>query len=538
MLRYEKRVCLLYCAVVLAVSLLLARLYNLSKPETNESLTVLEGQYTGKIEVCERGGFVYDRNGYLMSHNLTGHIALVNPEECTDALECAEALSSAAVSADLSGIFDKIISGVPFTVTLQKGKNNNMPKGITVFDAYEENTSLAKHFMGYNNSDGRGMSGLRLAYDEFLGESLYSTVTARFDTDAKRKSMSPFLIDTEKYLSDDGVVTTIDKPLQNFVDGFSDTIESGAVVVADTETGEILAMSSFPGYNIENMAQYLDSDKGELINRASMSFVPGSVFKIVVAATALEENLSLYDLEYICEGKIQVEDATFKCHKHSGHGNIDMATAFAESCNTYFINLGMLLGLEKIADTAKKLGLDERTYADFAGEGTNHFLSTDDKTSGYIANISFGQGDLCLSPLDMTRIVTAAACGHLVQLSTIRGEIREGVFLASEREQKVRVFSRETCEKIRKMMEKCVNDGTGTAAAVMGISLGGKTATAQTGRFSKEGVEYVHKWFCGVYPVEKPRVSVCVLFDDVTEQKASPAVVFSEICKYLKEKGF
>lgn len=535
---YEKRVCILYCALVVASSLLLARLYNLSKPETNESLAVLDGQYTGKIEVCRRSGFVYDRNGYLLSHDLTGQIALVNPVECTDILACAEFLSSTAVTASSSDIYEKITEGVPFTVTLGVREHSDMPEGISVFDFFEENNSSAKHFLGYNNADGRGVSGLRGAYDGFLNGELYSKVVARFDTNAKRKSLSPFEIDTQEYLSDDGVVTTLDKSLQAFVDGLCDKIPSGAVVVAECMSGQILAMSSYPQYDVENLAQLLDSDRGELVNRVVMSFTPGSVFKIVVAAAALEKDGTLFDYKYTCDGKIEVGENTFRCHKHSGHGEIDMAEAFSESCNTYFINLGQILGLEDMLEMMKRLELDTCTSADFVKEGTNFLPDKENGSLGYLANISFGQGDLCLSPLDMTRCTIAATSGFLPPLSTVTGEIRNGEFLQYEREKTKRVLDEKVCKKLRIMMEKCVKEGTGKGARTEKVKVGGKTATAQTGRFNENGVEYVHKWFCGVYMGEKSDVSVCVLLDDVTDENLSPSVIFSQICSFLQEKGF
>ena len=115
-------------------------------------------------------------------------------------------------------------------------------------------------------------------------------------------------------------LTTIDKDVQDFCDSISDSIQSGAVVVADARNGEILALSSYPSFDADNIAGVLDSDKGELINRAEYSFTPGSVFKIVVALSALEKDLSLYNLEYTCTGEMQVENDVFRCHKHSGHG--------------------------------------------------------------------------------------------------------------------------------------------------------------------------------------------------------------------------
>ena len=537
-MNYEKRVFILYCAIVVVSSVLLARLYNLSTPDKNESMAVLDGQYTGKIEVCERGGFVYDRNGYLLSHDLTGQIALVNPAECTDAFSCAETLSAAAVTANSSDIYERIIEGIPFTVTLGKMEPESLPEGVSMFDFFEENNCTAKHFLGYNNADGRGVSGLRREYDVFLNRELYSKVVASFDTNAKRESLSSFEIDTEKYLSDDGVVTTLDKDVQSFVDRLCKDIPSGAVVVAESPTGNILAMSSYPQYDVENLSELLDSDRGELVNRAVMSFTPGSVFKIVVAAAALEENGEYFNYKYTCEGRIKVGEDIFHCHEHSGHGEIDMSEAFSESCNTYFINLGQLLGLEKILEMMKILELDKPSAADFVKEGSNFFPDIQNTSEGYLANISFGQGELCLSPLDMTRCIIAATSGFLPPLSTVSGVIRGGEYTPCEREKTKRVLDEKVCEKIRIMMEKCVKEGTGKGAQTEKAKVGGKTATAQTGRFNENGVEYVHKWFCGVYTGEKSDISVCVLIDDVTDENLSPSVIFSQICSFLQEKGF
>ena len=536
-MNYGKRVCLLYCTLVIAASFLLARLYNLSKPETNKSLQVLDGQYTGKIEVCSRSGFVYDRNGYLLSHHHAGRIALVNPAECTDAVSCAEKLSETALVASCSDIYERIIRGVPFTVSLGGEKTLSVPDGVTFFDSYEENNSLAKHFLGYNNADGRGVSGLRGAYDGFLNGELYSKVAARFDTNAKRASLSSFEIDTQKYLSRDGIVTTIDKDLQSFTDGLSEQIPSGAVVVSDVNTGEILAMSSFPDYDADKIGELLDSDKGELLNRCTESFVPGSVFKMIVAASALEKDETLFDYKYTCVGEIAVGDDVFRCHNRSGHGEIDMSEAFSESCNTYFINLGSIIGLSEITDVMKELELDTVTEADFVKESRNFFPEAENERPGYLANISFGQGDLCLSPLDMVRVTSACTTGCLPELSTVFGEIREGEFVFNERGQRKKIFCENTCKKMCAMMEKCVESGTGIGAKVQDVRVGGKTATAQTGRFDEYGVEYVHKWFCGVYPADKPRISICVLIDNVTGENMSPAVIFSQICLFLKEKG-
>ena len=535
-MKYQKRVCVLYFILIFACSLLLARLYNLSKSETNKSMEVLDGQYTGRINVCERSGFVYDRNGEIISHKEAGKVVLVNPAEISNPYSCAKKLSENSFVSNASQIYERILSGVPFTVAAEGTWEILQTEGTYVFDTYEENNSFAKHFLGYYNSDGEGVCGLRGRYSDYLGKDLYSRVTARFDTNAKRISLSSLDISVGKYLSSDGVVTTLDKDLQMFCDGLGGETSSGAVVIADVKSGEILAMSSFPDYDKENIADILNSPKGELVNRAAESFTPGSVFKMVVAAAALEKDEALFYYKYSCEGQIEIDGNVFRCHKHSGHGEIDMQTAFAESCNTYFISLGKIIGLSGIADTCRRLCLDEPAQADFITESGNFFPDEKNKNEGYLANISFGQGDLCLSPLDMTRIVIAVSTGYVLPLSTVKGEIRDGVFAAKETEGKKRVFCESTCTKMLGMMRKCVEEGTGKAGKVKGVNTGGKTATAQTGRFDGNGAEYVHKWFCGVYPVENPRISVCVLFDNETGENVSPSEIFGKICSYLLEK--
>ena len=537
MLYYEKRVCVMYSVIVAFAILLCARLYNLSQPDTNRSMQVLDGQYTGRITVCSRSGFVYDRNGNVISHSVAGRTALVNPAECEDVLLYSEKLSAVSLVSDASDIYEKLLEGVPFTLSVSYDAQTDGLEGVYIFDIYEEDTDFAKHFLGYNNVDGVGMSGLRKAYGQLLGQELKSTVSASFDTNAKRVSLSPFIMNTQKYLSYDGVVTTLDKNLQNFCDGLGSEIQSGAVVVTDVDSGKILASSSFPVYDADNIVEYLDSDKGELVNRVTTSFTPGSVFKIVVAAAALENDENLFDYKYTCTGEIKVGKDTFRCHKHSGHGEISMEKAFAHSCNTYFINLGQIIGLSEIIKTAKKLELDECVGADFLRENTNFFIDENSESIGYLANISFGQGELCLSPLDMTRIIIAASTGELVTLSAVLGEMREEEFVKNEKGKSQRIFCENTCKKMRQMMKSCIDEGTGGAAAVYGVNTGGKTATAQTGRFSQDGVEYLRKWFCGVYPIENPRISVCVLLDDVIDENVSPSVIFGKICSFLLENG-
>ena len=498
MFDYSKRVCIVYCTFILAMSVLCIRIYSLLSESDNKALSVLEGQYSGKLEIAEHTGFVYDRNMKLISHNKSSAILVVNPAECSDFMKMAEKTAPLCQVASLPDIFSSLTGGVPFCVTLksecyEKAKEFcKTADGIYYVDVYDEKYDSAKHFLGYRNIDGKGIGGLRGSCDDKLSGVMKAKLTAHFDTNAKRKSLSRFDINIENYNRADGIITTLDKDIQDFCDSLCDEIQSGAVMVTDIQSGEVLALSSYPSFDAQRIAEVLESDKGELLNRAEYSFTPGSVFKIVVALSALEKDLSLYDLEYTCKGEVDIDGDVFRCHNRNGHGTITLEDAFAFSCNTYFINLAKETGFESIVKTAKKLELDKVCSVDFLREKNHTFLDETSKKEGYLANISFGQGDLGLSVLDMTRIVIAASSGKLCDLSALKGEISGGFPVKYEEKQSKRIFEDSVCKKMLGMMEKCVNEGTGKQAGVEGAGVGGKTGTAQTGRKNVNNEELVN----------------------------------------------
>ena len=542
-MKYEKRVCFVYCLLLLCVSLLLLRLYSLSDKGSNKAMQVLRGQYNSSFVATEHSGFVYDRNLKLLSHKKVGEIIIADPGEFEAVTDNAVMLSEYSLLSDANEIYDSLLSGIPFTVSVKEDMDAKEmckhTKGLYTYPVYQEANETAVHFMGYCNSAGKGMSGLRFAYSEILESDMKANVKVSFTANAKNRGMSPVKLEDESYINCDGIITTLDKDLQMFCDSFGDDINSGCIVAADVKTGQLLSVSSFPLYTIEDIPELLDSDNGELVNRAVCSFTPGSVFKIVVAAAALEFNEELYFLEYECTGSVDVDGKSFRCHNHDGHGKITMQEAFENSCNTYFINLGRITGLDRICGLLDKMGLDEKTRADFLCESINFFPDKSNQNSCYLANISFGQGDLCFSPLDMVKMAICAVSGHNRELKTIMGTVSGGeTKIMNDTGYTERVLSPKTVARILCMMKGCVDKGTGMGAKSETVNLGGKTATAQTGRFNGDNVEYVHKWFCGVYPAEKPRIVVCVLCDSEDGKSISPAVVFGKIGDFLAKNGF
>ena len=179
------------------------------------------------------------------------------------------------------------------------------------------------------------------------------------------------------------------------------------------------------------------------------------------------------------------------------------------------------------------------TKADFLCESINYFPDKNNDNRGYLANISFGQGDLCFSPLDMIKMTICAVSGYKTELKAVMGMAKNGeTKFDGQSDNRQRVLKPKTVARLICMMKGCVENGTGIGAKSEIVNLGGKTATAQTGRFNEENVEYVHKWFCGVYPAEKPRIIVCVLCDNEEGKSTSPSVVFGKIGEFLAKNGF
>jgi penicillin-binding protein 2 len=267
-----------------------------------------------------------------------------------------------------------------------------------------------------------------------------------------------------------------------------------------------------------------------------LPFSVGSVFKPVVAAAALESGIS-EKFEYNCTGSVVYNGVTFHCHKKDGHGLIDMNDAVANSCNTYFIELALKTGAENIVDIASDFGFGHKFFLADGIESSKGILpSTDDLDSkAAIANLSFGQGTLLATPLQICSLMaTIARGGVYVEPYLIEGECDEdGFFTRIYRyEEKKRVMSIGTSKKIMGFLEAVVENGSGRRAKSNCVSVAGKTATAQTGK-SRNGEEIYNAWFAGCFPADNPKYAIAILKEDGGEGALSCAPVFKTIAEKI-----
>ena len=434
-------------------------------------------------------------------------------------------------------VMERMASGKPIAVKIDSTiKPNDDIKEIKVAERYPS-SSLACHIIGYLDGSGQGISGIEKAYDNLLSAEK-ATVKVRFSSNAKGRVMLGENIEIiGNHIPKSGVVLTIDRNIQSITENALDdsVTDCAAAVVIDIESGAIRACVSRPLFDPDNIAESLNNSKSPLINRAFLPFSVGSVFKPIVAAAAIENGIESY--EYNCTGNVTYNGVTFNCHKKDGHGVVDMESAVAHSCNTYFISLAIKTGAEKIIQTAEGFGFGKNIFLANGMRSSSGYLPSVSEldSDAAIANISFGQGSLLATPLQICNaMATVARGGIYIEPYLIEGEVdKNGVMIPiksyGERKQ---IISYETASMIQSFLEKVITNGSGSRAKSEFVTAAGKTATAQTGKSEGE-TEIYNAWFAGYFPAENPQYAVVIMKENGGEGALSCAPVFKEIAENM-----
>ncbi len=409
------------------------------------------------------------------------------------------------------------------------------------FVRYGENP-MAVHLVGYVNSDGKGVSGIERCFDDYLKTDI--TLSAKFLCDAKGDFVDGAEIKTDSLYANHkgGVLLTVDSSVQSVVQEElrASSIKKGAVVVCDVHTGEIRAMASVPEYDPENVGKSLSDKNSPLTDRALSAFSVGSVFKVVVAASALENGIS-ENFSYTCRGSVAVGGNDFHCNNSTPHGTLNMQKALACSCNCYFICLAKAVGGKALLETASLLGFGQSTEIAkglFSSKG--ELPSAESlKTEGALANFSFGQGAFTATPVQFANVFNAIASGGKY---TVPFCVRSASNPAGERvyefipKAPVVALSESTAKKLSSMLQAVVSDGTARNAQTVGFNSAGKTATAQTGIYDENGKELLCTWFGGYFPAENPQYSVVIVSEDGTTGGEDCAPVFRKVAQRIFEQ--
>lgn len=325
------------------------------------------------------------------------------------------------------------------------------------------------------------------------------------------------------------VLTTIDSRLQAAAERLGERhLESGAIVVLEPQSGDILALASFPafdpaalhrGLSHEQFAR-LQADPGlPFVNKAISAYPPGSVFKVVLAAAALERRLPEEELS--CTGSLQVGERAVSCYRGTAHGQVNLQRALALSCNAYFIRLGQRLGRETVLEFAARFGLGRVTGLPLPGEAAGRLPALAELPHlGDLANTTLGQGLMAATPLQLARLLAVAANGgldvppRLVQAVTDRQGRTVRRYSTPRR---TRVVSVSAARRLRSLLGEVVHSGTARDAASRHLATAGKSGTAQSGRPDPPA----YSWFAGLAERGNERLVIVVFAERRRELSAS-----------------
>jgi len=347
--------------------------------------------------------------------------------------------------------------------------------------------------------------------------------------------------------------TNIDLDLQEYIHGLFGDSTSGAVVAMIPKTGEVVALYSSPTIDPNRFVggvstAYYDSLRSDprlpLYNKAVQGqYAPGSTFKLATAIIGLEDSVITFDthMPQACAGFYYFGNRPWKCWKKEGHGSLGLASAIAQSCDVYFYQLGQKIGLTRLVAGGISLGFDKRTGIDLPEEkrpifptSVPEYFNQKFGARGWTAgshelNLSIGQGDNSQTVVNVAKFYSALATDGSVPTP----QIKRGT---PQRAKSMNISQDQLLQLRKAMMGVLAAGGTAAASAIEGVSIAGKTGTAQTMRYAKDGKPLYYAWFAGMAPADDPQIVVVVMIPNVTFEGSGSAHYASQIIAHYLHK--
>ena len=533
------------------------KLYSLQITRHEELQSKAVSQQTRSSVVNADRGTIYDASGNILAISSTAETIFLSPKEINDALNdeknpvtwTKETLAGALADIlDVSeeGILKKMARTNSMYEVLKyrveedvanevrQYINDNKVKGVfltTDAKRYYPYSDLASHVIGFVGTDYTGLYGLEAEYDKDLQGKSGLVVTAK---DNKQNDM---LFEYSQYFDpEDGdelqvtleatVQYYLQKGMEDMCDAFSPA--NGATgIVMDVRNGGILAMASYPNYDLNDFSTVTDQTLLERIERGELekadaqliqwrnkalndTYEPGSTFKILTLAAALEENLIDKNTTVNCSGAVTISGQTIHCSSKAGHGLQNLEQTVGNSCNPAFISYGLKLGTEKFYEYMRSFGIMSPTGIDLGGEATGVFAADANFTQLDLACYAFGQ-NFTVTPLALITAQAACVNGGYLYTPHFAQQITDsdGNVIWQHDDTPVRqVISEETSATVRECLEYVVAKGTGKNGQVAGYRIGGKTGTADKGQTG----DVVVSFLCFA-PADDPQIMMLITMD-------------------------
>jgi penicillin-binding protein 2 len=583
LLHYSRDKIALYSLGIFAF-ILVFRLFYLQVIDFSYYRQISEENRIRLVSVPATRGLIYDQKHRRMVTNRASYTLFILPYEAPDLEEVIRKLS-VVLNLDESTLNEKIKAGwvnrytpirlkrdVSFqTICKLEEQNEEFPGVNYQIEQLRDYPQAfwAGHLFGYvgevspkemDNSKGKnlrlgsiiGKAGLEKKYDEYLrGEDgmNYLEVSANGKILGPLKDKKPL-----PSMASSDLILTIDYDLQIEAESALKDYAAGTIVALDPQNGGVLALVSKPGFDPNQFSSVLDektwqtlvSDPAHpLLNRAVQGvYPPGSIYKLLTAGAALESNLINRNTEFNCNGKYVFGNRTFRCWEPKGHGRINLIQAIAQSCDVYFYQLALKLGLDRWSQYALECGLDKEFKIDLPDEASgmiptrsyyNQKYGPGEWVKNLVINLGIGQGEILTTPLGIAVFYSALVNGGVMYQPHILKEVRSPEGKVSVNGKTVLhhlPFSASTLKILKEGLVEAVNSssGTGVLARIPDIIVGGKTGTAQ----NPHGKE--HAWFVGYAPAEDPRIVVVVLVEKVGHGGTFAAPMAKRVIhRYLEE---
>jgi stage V sporulation protein D (sporulation-specific penicillin-binding protein) len=390
--------------------------------------------------------------------------------------------------------------------------------------------TLASKVLGFTGADNQGILGLEVKYDEYLQGTNGKILTL---TDARGIEIENAGESRLEPVNGYDLCLSLDYNIQMYCEQAAKKVctkksaDSVSVIVMNPQNGELMAMVNYPEFDLndpftlvgDNGEAVSAEEKQNLLNKMwrnqciSDTYEPGSTFKIITAAAALEEGVVKLDDAFFCPGYKIVEDRRIRCARTTGHGAETFETGIMNSCNPVFMELGERLGAENFVGYFKQFGLLSKTNIDLPGEAGTIMHKTENIGPVELATISFGQS-FQITPIQLVTTVSSIINGgtRVTPHFGVRVQDAEGNSVKTfSYETHENICTAETSETMRYLLEKVVSEGTGKNAKIEGFSIGGKTATSQT--LPRSDHKYISS-FLGFAPADNPQVLVLVVINN------------------------
>lgn len=546
---FKKRIFLFVLVLVLIFCAIIARLLYVQVFNGAYLQAKATDQWTRDLPLAAERGSIYDTNGSSLAVSYTTYTIYTRAREIKNKNEVASFISS-KLGLDYVSTLEKVSNSSISEVMIKMQVDKNV--AIEIFNAgysgvylsesvsrYYPYGDLLTQILGFTTIDNIGQAGIEAYYNELLaGLSGYSQV----QSDLLGMEIYNSLTSYVSSIPGLDIYMTIDSNIQLMVEQTLSKLmqeqlaKSATCIVMDPNTGEILAMSTKPSFdlndvprdNVSLMLQYLK-------NQAIVDvYEPGSTFKILTMAAALDAGVAKLTDTFYCPGYCYVAGEKIKCWKSTGHGHETLTDGLCNSCNCVFAELALRLGVERFYEYFENYGLGQKTGIDFDGESAGILIDEDLVKIVDLARMGFGQS-IAMTPLQL--ITAVCACvngGYLVEPYMVKSvEKDDGTVIVENNSTTVRqVISTETSEIINSMLEAVVSKA-GKYTFIEGFEIGGKTGTSQKYENGAIASGKYYSSFVGTYPASNPEYVILIVVDEPGTGAYYGSVVASPYAKEI-----